>query len=254
MKPFAKSNGSMRSGFSLVELLVVIAIIATLLAILLPSVKQARRAALRVRCQGIEHMFAMANAIYANEFDGSYVPLTMPERVDQHRGWGRRWMQNDFFANTMAARFDPDEKVVRVNRWGYWPDGLLCPDSPRDRFNNPEGMWRVYAFNHSTISTTWINRIPLIEIDRDIVKRPSSSIQLVDSTDWHTVSSRANHVPWWDVYRDRHGGQGGQWATVAYRHQEGANAQYFDGHVEYHPKEVIGNPNAGKRNPYWKIY
>lgn len=49
--PLAKTNNSLRLGFTLVELLVVIAIIAVLVALLLPAVQSAREAARKTHCR-----------------------------------------------------------------------------------------------------------------------------------------------------------------------------------------------------------
>ncbi|MBA4039363.1 MAG: hypothetical protein C0468_03380 [Planctomyces sp.] len=56
-----------RGGFTLIELLVVIAIIATLVAILLPSLRNARQAARGAVCLSQIRQIGLAHAAYANE-------------------------------------------------------------------------------------------------------------------------------------------------------------------------------------------
>jgi len=64
-----------RRGFTLVELLVVIAILAVLVAILLPSLANARRAAGRVACSSNMHQIALAISNYASNNKGK-MPTT----------------------------------------------------------------------------------------------------------------------------------------------------------------------------------
>jgi prepilin-type N-terminal cleavage/methylation domain-containing protein/prepilin-type processing-associated H-X9-DG protein len=54
-----------KQGFTLIELLVVVAIIAVLIAMLLPSLSQAREMAKRVQCSNNLRSFAQASTMYA---------------------------------------------------------------------------------------------------------------------------------------------------------------------------------------------
>ena len=58
-----------RKGFTLIELLVVVAIIALLVAILLPSLAQAKRRAMTVRCGANLRGIAQAELVYAGEWE-----------------------------------------------------------------------------------------------------------------------------------------------------------------------------------------
>lgn len=70
--------GRPRKGFSLIELLVVIAIIALLVSILLPALKEARRAARTVGCLANLQQLGRAHGAYSNDFKGQVGALTGP--------------------------------------------------------------------------------------------------------------------------------------------------------------------------------
>lgn len=60
--------------FTLIELLVVIAIIAILAAILFPVFAQAKSAAKKTTCVSNLKQLSVANLLYANDFDDTFVP------------------------------------------------------------------------------------------------------------------------------------------------------------------------------------
>lgn len=61
-------------GFTLIELLVVIAIVAILAALLLPALQQGKDKARQAHCINNLKQFAVAYEMYANDFDGWYMP------------------------------------------------------------------------------------------------------------------------------------------------------------------------------------
>lgn len=65
-----RTIGRRPNGFTLIELLVVISIVALLIALLLPALSRAKKAATLLLCQAQLHHIGIANITYANDFDG----------------------------------------------------------------------------------------------------------------------------------------------------------------------------------------
>jgi prepilin-type N-terminal cleavage/methylation domain-containing protein/prepilin-type processing-associated H-X9-DG protein len=125
-------RSSLRKAFTLVELLVVIGIIALLIAILLPSLAQAREAARRAACLSNLRQVGMAMRFYAGD-NRDQVPLG-------YRA-GRKQFNSMVFSSTAS-------KLVLFG-WlysgGYMkqPEAFFCPSEvdPRSMFATPENPW-----------------------------------------------------------------------------------------------------------------
>lgn len=94
-----------RRGFTLIELLVVISIIATLAALVLPAVQNARATARRTQCQSNMRNVGLAVQAYSTAKRGAVPPLTGGFKINQG----------------LAA--DPQNALTRV--WAPWSVHLL---------------------------------------------------------------------------------------------------------------------------------
>lgn len=72
-----------RNGFTLVELLVVIGIIAVLIAILLPALQRARRAAVAVACLSNIRQLGVGLALYQNLYRNDWPAVNIPPNSPQ---------------------------------------------------------------------------------------------------------------------------------------------------------------------------
>lgn len=82
-----------KRGFTLIELLVVIAIIALLLAILMPSLKKAKDAAMRAVCLSHLHSLGLSWVLYAGEND-SLIPNAKTARITETGTSPRQFKMN----------------------------------------------------------------------------------------------------------------------------------------------------------------
>jgi prepilin-type N-terminal cleavage/methylation domain-containing protein/prepilin-type processing-associated H-X9-DG protein len=236
-----------RHGFTLVELLVVIGIIAVLMAILMPALARARRAAQAVRCLSNLRQVSLGFLTYAHEYGnkvpewatigGGYTPW--PNFLTWHRGLGG--VQDD--VGPVYVR--PEVSLCPTSR--YYTDDIV------DIVNKNSGRKAfVYATGHYdsskysfVIHATFINpALPAPwqnanQVTYDLwnlnrVTSRSSVVMLADSMSGYPSPDIYGHMygqfmPTGPVaYGSRihalHGTGRGQDATV--------NCAFFDGHAE----------------------
>ena len=247
------------------ELLVVVAVIALLLAVLLPSLRKAKEMAGRIVCGNHERQLLTTNNLYANSWDEQYCPPMMvngkmpdapkPEGVkkppsDYRNRWRKlNWLSNPDFRRFMAL---DDMQVSKYDN--IMPDAFFCPADKVARYDET-GQWNVLvSYGHNV--TDWPDEVALywpeagtpsdrqwlIGHKRTAIPRASEKINFVDSTDWWATWYGANYVKGWDIVG--HGNwekydAAGIWGPTLYRHNEGANIAFYDGHVEHMAKEKV---------------
>jgi prepilin-type N-terminal cleavage/methylation domain-containing protein len=113
-----------QGAFTLVELLVVIGIIATLIAILMPALREARLAAINTQClSGMKQTYT-AIIMYTNDYNGYYPPTTFDEAQNYLQGgyWGDKaafdqwngasWNCPQIYAPILAPYLNNNETVM----------------------------------------------------------------------------------------------------------------------------------------------
>jgi prepilin-type N-terminal cleavage/methylation domain-containing protein/prepilin-type processing-associated H-X9-DG protein len=114
-----------RSGFTLVELLVVVSITAIMMALLLPSLGEARRTAKDASCLANVRSLGQAGFLYANDFKQACTPQVI---------------YPDNFNYTPAAS---ENRVMSTYRWAYWADCLNLYLASQKAFDCPLGSYRL---------------------------------------------------------------------------------------------------------------
>ena len=252
-------------GFTLIELLVVVAIIALLISILLPSLSKARSVARAVKCQAILKQVGTAHHMYANENSDWFVPVYSRNGGAFAKHW-IKWRQ-------MLG--------LAPNASGTLPEGLVCPNVP----SHLVAHTRMNYGDNSTRSSTPHLQVPVTEaaaeyfmgdysptgtargtsaqvrIFRSKVKNPGGKFHTIDASDGHAAHGGANWQLYWDLFPEMNPGLGGGiWGQVSFRHDEGANVAFMDGHSEYRSKNEVrphnadGSYNSGRTADLWYVY
>jgi prepilin-type processing-associated H-X9-DG protein len=70
------------------------------------------------------------------------------------------------------------------------------------------------------------------------------------------AESAASPADWrkkWDIYGDREPSGTTSPITVSYRHKQGANVLFYDGHVSWMPKQDIHGNDPAVNGKIWNI-
>lgn len=210
-----------RGGFTLIELLVVIATVGALLAILLPSLKMARSAAMVAACASNMRQLSAIVAMYESDNNN-----TLPKLQDRSYGVDRpsfdpsqeldkTWV--DYFAQR-------DYLPAALNQTGL-PGTLLCPSVP-DYDNDPSwaGHMPQYALNFLLHPPDWLS--PLVG-RRSFYGRPTT---MALSTDKKILLVESRHLT---NPRGWFGAGNSDWVDTRHAGGLGANVVYLAGNVEF---------------------
>ena len=233
--------------FTLIELPVVISIIALLLLVLMPALGKTRDQARRILCASNLKTIGMADIMYSQESVGWHVPAYYNDR--SHDPPVALWLQNPLFVKLVDLKGRHNEEyqdIFEEEAIAMTPQlkDFNCPNDKRTVENGGLYVGRgivygsSYAMNMMSIRPTggWAPNIVYALKVSEVVK-PAEKIHFMDGQWFVVYIGGAEYKRVWDVYGDKMGAW--EWDAASYRHNEGANITFYDGHVEYWPKEEI---------------
>ncbi len=216
-----------------------------------------RERARRMVCAANMARLAQANHIYANNWDEQFCPPMMEDDDMPSNERRKEWLTNNDFRKYTGLddkQLEENEEIMpkeyqcptdiifkkgQPNSWGYLASYAY---NVSDWQGNPDPELSLNCFWNDFYSCCTCQPQPwLVGHKRTAIENPSKKINFTDSSDWWCAWERgADYERAWDVI-----GQGnwddyekiGVFGPVLYRHNEGANFAFYDGHIEYLPKQ-----------------
>lgn len=200
-------------GFTLVELLIVIVIIVVLVAVTSAALFRFRKYSERILVTGNLRQIQAANAMYAAENNGKFVPPTA--NVD---GVDYLWFENPYFVSQIKG------ETATFLSGGVadtsLPISCMDPSVVKTRPAGYKTLGASYGY------TTPANALPLVQAQ--IIDSSRSAAFITASAPFADFASKAN---------------------IAYRHSEKAIVVFYDGHTENLFLSDISDKPAD--DPFW---
>jgi len=240
-------------GFTLIELLVVISIIALLVAILLPVLSKARASAQRTLCLSNHRQLTSLLLMYMDQnkeifppmMSGNAADIATPGLGSGNIGWSLRLTAQGL----MSPAPNPAYGKADMR---YCPTLTLASYRPMQTSGGHMSTTNAFAHYATDLQVTGFNNTGTLKAKKLFeVKKPSALLTLADSRVSLNHINRVVQVEnmdntWWAGNRAIAGGLDngindiGTMADVpnrivGWRHGDGTNMSFFDGHVEMRP-------------------
>jgi prepilin-type N-terminal cleavage/methylation domain-containing protein/prepilin-type processing-associated H-X9-DG protein len=220
-----------REGFTLIELLVVIAIIAILAAILFPVFAQAREKARSSSCVSNQKQVALAFSMYAQDYDETYPLATIPAVLNPVTGIALRW----------------EDAVSPYIKGGNVGGILTCPSAASRAY----AYSMNYALSGRSQASAGNAADTVLTADGAQVPNQANKVDKLPQTGPLFVYTFDKGEAYWNPAPNFKTGKGDPNATIIldpkvnvdndnkavghlrYRHNEGVNASFADGHTKY---------------------
>jgi prepilin-type N-terminal cleavage/methylation domain-containing protein/prepilin-type processing-associated H-X9-DG protein len=231
------------TGFTLTELLVVIVIIVTVAALSMVGIRRMRDMADRTSAMRSLSQLQLANASYATDNGGKYVPKQINDSKGNREQW---WFAiPEFLINFRGELPDVNGKPsVAV------PLEMLDPKVVRTKRAFYNSMPGSFGMNQTGIQDS--GKTPNAAFSHSVgtVEDPSRSMAFATATDLG-VQYRSR-LTWFTKEPDKREGKTVT-GDLAYRHGDKIIAVYFDGHVEQLSKaDILAiDKNGGAANVFW---
>ena len=253
-----------KKGFTLIELLVVIAVVGLLISIMVPALNRGKELAKRLICMTHLRSIGLANNLYTNDHDGWYVPVLYHLPNEPITAF-HAWPDNKIFRELLGYADAQTEYDSEGNEQWNAPKEFLCPSDKVSLNKMTESLytsWLSYGGNITDWDLGQFNWDDILYAGHRSgnVRNPSNELSFSESNDWWMWWRGANYEIGWDVFGHD---TISVYHTVIngptfYRHSEGANILFYDGHVDWLRKEkvfIIEDWEATPQKPgIWSIY
>lgn len=260
MKPACSRLTRQPRALTLIEILVVISIIATLMAILLPSLNHSKSQSKEIVCRHNLRQLVLANESYSHEYRGYPVPGARDiYSGNLHRWYGVRYDK--------SQRFDASRGPLAQYLGG---SAMQCPQTVADTVLPPEQADYEegnggYGYNFSFIgSQIWRFGYELegskesTSLSR--IRRPQETLMFCDTAMVKRIDSRPCLIPYpfaeprYFLINQQAEPAWAPYPSIHFRHRKNAEIAWADGHVDCRKMADYGQlNNDGTRSSEYKI-